>query len=130
MVEWLKTRRDEEAPVTKDCATTTDRVATEPGLALEAGFDGGRLTCDGGLPGLEGADRALGLCAAVAAVIREWRTRPIQHRPATLVRQRVVPIAGGYADPNDAATWRQDPRLKLVCGRLPETDPDLASQPT
>src|SRR5207248_10015875 len=39
-------------------------------------------------------------------------------------------IACGYADQNDADTLRQDPLLRLVCGRHPESDPDLASQPT
>ncbi len=39
-------------------------------------------------------------------------------------------IACGYEDQNDANTLRTDPLLKLVCGRRPEQDPDLASQPT
>ena len=49
---------------------------------------------------------------------------------ATLVRQRVFQIACGYADQDDADTLRTDPLLKLVCGRLPDSGPDLASQPT
>jgi hypothetical protein len=36
----------------------------------------------------------------------------------------------GYEDQNDSDTLRSDPLLKMVCGRLPETDGDLASQPT
>jgi hypothetical protein len=48
----------------------------------------------------------------------------------TLVRQRVFQIACGYADQNDADTLRTDPLLKLVCGRLPDSGRDLASQPT
>ena len=48
----------------------------------------------------------------------------------TLVRQRVFQIACGYEDQDDADTLRTDPLLKLVCGRLPETGRDLASQPT
>ena len=35
-----------------------------------------------------------------------------------------------YEDQNDADTLRTDPLLKLVCGRLPDTECDLASQPT
>ncbi len=38
--------------------------------------------------------------------------------------------ACGYEDQNDADTLRHDPLLKLVCGRLPESGTDLASQPT
>lgn len=100
------------------------------GLSLLAGFDAGRLTSDGGLPWLAEADRALGLCRALAACVPEWRRGPVRHSLETLVRQRVFQIACGYADQNDAVTLRSDPLLKLVCGRRPESDPDLASQPT
>ena len=76
------------------------------------------------------AEQQLGLCAALAAVIPDWRHGPVRHSLETLVRQRVFQIACGYADQNDADTLRADPLLKLVCGRLPSEDPDLASQPT
>jgi hypothetical protein len=49
---------------------------------------------------------------------------------AALIRQRVFQIACGYEDQDDADTLRTDPLLKLVCGQLPETGHDLASQPT
>jgi hypothetical protein len=99
-------------------------------LPLEASFDGGRLTSDGGLPWLEQADAALGLCAALAMGIPEWRRGPVRHARETLVRQRVFQIACGYEDQDDADTLRRDPLLKLVCGQLPESGRDLASQPT
>ncbi len=47
-----------------------------------------------------------------------------------LLKQRVFQIACGYEDQNDSDTLREDPLLKLVCGKLPETGADLASQPT
>ena len=50
-------------------ATPIFRFAGPAALPLEASFDGGRLTSDGGLPWLEQADTALGLCASVAAAI-------------------------------------------------------------
>ncbi|HET9006783.1 MAG TPA: IS1380 family transposase [Actinomycetes bacterium] len=106
------------------------RFAGAASLPLEASFDGGRLTSDGGLPWLEQADAALGLCAAFAARIPEWRHGPIRHPLATLIRQRVFQIACGYEDQDDADALRTDPLLKLVCGQLPESDRDLASQPT
>src|SRR5262245_43647426 len=99
-------------------------------LPVEARFDGGRLTSDGGLPWLEQAEMALGVCADLAAVIPEWRRGPVRHTMARLVRQRVFQIACGYEDQDDADTLRADPLLKLACGRLPETGADLASQPT
>jgi len=76
------------------------------------------------------ADAALGLSTALAAVIPEWRTRRPQHDLPTLVAQRLYQITCGYEDQNDATTLRGDPLLKHVCGRLPETGADLASQPT
>src|SRR5262245_17630581 len=100
------------------------------GLPMEATFDAGRLTSDGGLPWLAAADTALGLCAALAAGFPEWRAGPVRHSLATLVRQRIYQIACGYADQNDAATLRTDPLLKWVCGRRPLTGPALASQAT
>ena len=108
------------------------RFPVPAALPVEACFDGGRLTSDGGLPWLDEADGSLGLCSALAAVVPEWRRRAgsVRHSLATLVRQRVFQIACGYEDQNDADTLRTDPLLKLVCGSLPESGPDLASQPT
>src|SRR5919202_6943649 len=100
-----------------------------PPAPLQASFDGPQLTSDGGLCWLWEADTALGLCAALAPHIPEWRHGPVRHALDTLVRQRVFQIACGYEDQNDAATLRSDPLLKLVCGRWPE-EADLASQPT
>ena len=99
------------------------------GVPVQAAFDAGRLTSDGGLVWLAEADRALGMCEALAGCIPESRRRP-RHSLASLVRQRIFQIACGYADQNDADTLRSDPLLKLVCGRLPESGTDLASQPT
>jgi hypothetical protein len=115
--------------VSADSATPALPFATAP-LPLAATFDGGRLTSDGGLPWLAEAEAALGLCAAFAAELPEWRRGAVQHPLETLVRQRVLQIACGYADQDDADTLRHDPLLKLVCGRLPDSGPALASQPT
>ncbi len=111
-------------------ATPVYRFPMPASLPLEATFDGGRLTSDGGLPWLGEAEAALGICAAFAACVPEWRRGPVRHSLATLVRQRIFQIACGYEDQDDADTLRHDPLLKLVCGRLPETGADLASQPT
>lgn len=114
----------------QDSATTRLRFQTPTPLPLEAAFDGGRITSDGGLLWLAEADRDLGLCEAVAEHVPEWRGRSVSHSLLALVRQRVYQMASGYEDQNDANTLRSDPLLKLVLGRLPESDADLASQPT
>lgn len=111
-------------------ATPVYAFAGSAPLPLAASFDGGRLTSDGGLPWLEEAEQELGLCAALAAVLPEWRRGSVRHARETLVRQRVFAIACGYEDQDDADFLRTDPLLKHVCGRLPESGRDLASQPT
>ena len=114
-----------------DCATQKMRFETTP-LTLEAAFDGGKLTSDAGLIWLAKADEEFGnLCEKIASYVPEWRKGPsVRHSLATLIKQRVFQIACGYEDQNDSDTLRSDPLFKLVCGRLPETGGDLASQPT
>ena len=114
----------------RDPTMSVPAFATRAGLPLVVAFDAGQLTSDGGLPWLAEVDAALGLCATLAQQVPEWRRGPVLHPLETLLRQRVFQIACGYADQNDATTLRDDPLLKLVCGRRPASDPALASQPT
>jgi hypothetical protein len=113
-----------------DCATRKMRFETETALALEAAFDGGRITSDGGLLWLAETDSELGLCEAIASCVPEWRKRKGRHSLKSLIRQRVFQVACGYEDQNDSDSLREDPLLKLSCGSLPESGADLASQPT
>ena len=112
-----------------DCATPTLRFETTP-LEVEAAFDGGRITSDGGLLWLSKTDEELGVCEAISEWVPEWRGPSVSHSLLALVRQRVYQIAAGYEDQNDSDTLREDPLLKLLVGSLPETGRDLASQPT
>jgi hypothetical protein len=132
MVELLKPDRIAEAFPMPNDATLSYRFATRAGVTLDAAFDGGLLTSDGGLPWLVEADRCLGICAAFAACLKDWRKDPsrIRHTVENLVRQRVFQLACGYEDQDDADTLRTDPLLKLACGQLPLAGVDLASQPT
>jgi DDE family transposase len=114
----------------RDCATTRLRFDTQTALALEAAFDGGRITSDAGLVWLSKMDEELGLCEAISECVPEWRKRRGRHSLLSLLRQRVFQIACGYEDQNDSNTLREDPWLKLCCGSLPESGEDLASQPT
>ncbi|MCY3019791.1 MAG: IS1380 family transposase, partial [Planctomycetota bacterium] len=93
--------------------------------------DGGHLSSDGGLVLLSAADRQLGLTSALARFLPDHRdpTRVI-HELDEMLAQRVYQIGCGYEDCNDADDMRHDPMLKTAIERLPETDPDLASQTT
>ncbi len=113
-----------------NCATPKMRFETEAQLALEAAFDGGRLTSDGGLVWLAEADSELGLCEALAEHVPEWRKRKARHSLQALIKQRVFQIACGYEDQNDSNSLRDDPLLKLFCGSMPQSGAKLASQPT
>jgi hypothetical protein len=69
---------------------------------VTAAFDGGRLTSDGGVLLLSGADRQLGLCVSLASVIPDHRTPwRVTHPLADILRARILAIACGYADAND-----------------------------
>ena len=83
-----------------DCPTQTMRFETDTALALEAAFDGGRITSDGGLLWLARMDSELGLCEAIAECVPEWRRRKGRHSLLSLVRQRVFQIACGYEWPD------------------------------
>jgi hypothetical protein len=111
-------------------ATATASFPALGPLPLEVDFLGGRLTSDGGLPWLAEADAALGLTDTLATEIPDWRRRRGRHDLRTLLAQRIYQIACGYEDQDDADTLRTDPLLKHVCGRLPLSGTDLASQPT
>jgi hypothetical protein len=109
-----------------DCATQRMRFETQSSLALEAPFDGGRITSDGGLVWLAKMDEELGLCEAISEHVPEWRNRKGRQSLVSLIRQRIFQIACGYFDQNDSDTLREDPLLKMVCGALPECGANLA----
>jgi Transposase DDE domain group 1 len=98
---------------------------------VAAAFDGGRLTSDGGVMLLAAAERQLGLCDRLAALIADPRDPSrVVHPLADILRARILAIACGYEDADDLDHLRRDPGFKLACGRLPETGRDLCSQPT
>jgi hypothetical protein len=107
--------------------SATSTVAfTRPAGTIAARFDLDDVTSDGGLLWLAEADDELGLCAAMAEAIPDWRRGPVRHSMESLVRQRVFQVACGYPDQNDATTLRHDPLLQLSC----DHSGALASQPT
>jgi hypothetical protein len=98
---------------------------------VTAAFDGGRLSSDGGVLLLAGADRRLCLIDTLAKIMPDHRDpAQITHTMADILRARILAIACGYPDANDLDVLRTDPAFKLACGRLPEGGDDLASQPT
>ena len=98
---------------------------------VEVGFDGGKTTSDAGFLLLSEIDNREGLTDAVVGCLDDRRdSRYVKHEHRDLIRQRIYQIAMGYEDCNDADSLRSDPALKTAVGRGPDTDSDLASQPT
>ena len=96
-----------------------------------ADFAGGRITSDAGGLVLRELDQRYRLAANVARCLHDPRdSHKVKHDLLTLVRQRLFAIAQGYEDNNDAATLAKDPAFKIMAGKAPESDGDLASQPT
>ena len=100
------------------------------GKAVVARFDGGRLSSEGGLLALREIERRLGLADRFAACLKDPRMpEKVVHRLAEIIRFRMLMIAAGYEDGNDADALRSDPMFKLALDRLPSGD-DLCSQST
>jgi hypothetical protein len=94
---------------------------------IEANFQGGALSSDGGLMLLREVDRKTGLSAAVAAALHDPRNPDfIVHELRDLVAQRLYGLCCGYEDLNDHAALRGDPLMQTAVG----TDEELGSSPT
>jgi len=100
------------------------------GKPIVARFDGGLLSSDGCLLALREVERRLGLAERLAACIDDPRLpERVRHGVAEILRFRMLMIAAGYEDGNDADSLRHDPIFKLALDRLPD-DAALCSQPT
>ena len=87
--------------------------------AVVAGFDGGRVSSDGGALLLKQTDEAVGLFDRLAGCFQDDRMPEAVEFPLrTLVAQRVMGIALGYEDLNDHEQLRHDPLLGAVIGKL------------
>jgi hypothetical protein len=100
------------------------------GRAIEARFDGELMSSDGGLLVLREVEQRLGIAQRLATCIRDPRApERIVHGLDEIIRFRMLMIAAGYEDGNDADSLRADPLFKLAMDRLPEHG-DLCSQST
>jgi hypothetical protein len=98
---------------------------------IVAKFDQSQGSSDGGAVMLKAADRGLGLTGALAACLKDDRQEgKVRHEIDELLTQRIMAIACGYEDANDAARLASDPVHKLLVDRDPVKEEDLASQPT
>jgi hypothetical protein len=100
------------------------------GKAMIARFDGGQLSSEGGLVALREIEHRLGLADRLAGCLKDPRMpAKVVHRLAEIIRFRILMIAAGYEDGNDADALRGDPMFKLALDRLP-SGAELCSQST
>ena len=94
---------------------------------IEADFEGGNVSSDGGVLLLREAERRLGLIKALSGCVADPRDPAlITHRQEELLRQRIFGLAQGYEDLNDHDTLRHD----LAWQTAVERGDVLASSPT
>jgi hypothetical protein len=106
------------------------RIDFHPDRPIDVIADAPETSSDGGLLLVRQADDRLGLCQRLASRLPDQRDPDrIEHSREEQLRQRVLQIALGYEDCNDADRLRHDPLFKTACDRAPD-GPPLSSQPT
>jgi hypothetical protein len=86
---------------------------------VEARFDGGAITSDGGALLLRETERRLGLIRSVAARLADRRDRRrIDHGLEAMLRQRIFGLALGHCDLNDHEKLRSDPAFQTAVSRV------------
>ncbi|HYD29337.1 MAG TPA: transposase [Azospirillaceae bacterium] len=100
------------------------------GKSVVARFDGGRLSSDGGVLALREVARRLKVAERLAACLADPRdpTRTV-HSLDDIIGFRLLAIAAGCEDGNDADRLRSDPLFKMALDRRP-SQRDLCSQST
>src|SRR4051812_22339590 len=117
-------------PVKVELTPPLAGLSPAAGKPLIARFDGGQISSDAGVLLLREVEQRLGVAECLAACIDDPRLpERIRHGVADIQRFRMLMIAAGYEDGNDADSLRHDPIFKLALDRLPD-DAALCSQPT
>jgi hypothetical protein len=100
------------------------------GKSVVAKFDGGLLSADGGVLMLREIEQRLRVADRLAGCIEDPRAPDqITHTLADIIRFRLLMIAAGYEDGNDANGLRIDPIFKMAHDLAP-SDRELCSQST
>jgi DDE family transposase len=107
-IQLLRLNLDKDLPVTNCTATKIEFPAVKR-RKIEAEFNGGAISSDGGVILLRTVDQQLGLTKKIAAQMHDPRdSAKVQHQLIDILRQRVYGLACGYEDLNDHDTLRKD----------------------
>src|SRR3954463_1912768 len=98
------------------------------GKTVVAKFDGGLLSSNGGVLALREVEKRLRVADRFAACIKDPRAPDqITHTLTDIICFRLLMIAAGYEDGNDASDLRRDPLFKMALDRPGPRGPTLAS---
>ena len=96
------------------------RCTPVSGKTVVAKFDGGLLSSDGGILVLREVEQRLRVADRLAACIKDPRSPDqITHSLADIIRFRLLMIAAGYEDGNDASNLRGDFMFKMALDLSP-----------
>lgn len=85
---------------------------------VQAEFDGGHLSSDGGIVLLRELDRRLCITQRLLHCFSDHRDPElVEHKAVELLRQRIYGLALGYEDLNDHDDLSRDPLLALAAGK-------------
>ena len=112
---------------------TSPKPALSPvnGKPITSHFDCAEMSSDAGLTLLREIERRVDLAGLLSSCLTEPRdSGKVWHSLDDIARFRIMMIAAGCEDGNDANDLRDDPAFKLALERDPETGATLCSQPT
>jgi len=106
-------------------------VSAVNGKPVLMNFDGADMSSDPGLTLLREVERRTGLAGVLASCVVDPRDpSKVRHSLEEIIRFRIMMIAAGHEDGNDATDLRHDPSFKIALERNPETGAALCSDPT
>lgn len=100
------------------CNTSQLQFASCQNLKVQADFQGGEVSSDGGLLLLREVDQQLNLLKRVASLLPDTRNPElITHTRHSQICQRIFALAQGYEDLNDHQSLRDDTLLQTAAGQ-------------
>ena len=107
-------RSDEVAPAMEEGTGILPGLPAVAGKPVDVGFDGGRLTSDGGILLVAAIEQRLKIAERLAACLEDPRDPDrVRHELAEMIRYRALLIAAGYPDGNDCDALKADPAFKM-----------------
>lgn len=103
-----------------ECSQSVFEFARQGRRQVEARFDGGTLSSDGGAPLLREVDKRLKLLQRFSQCFLDGRKQAqVEHSVQEMVAQRVYGLALGYEDINDQEQLRTDAVMRMLADQEP-----------